>query len=149
MRTIPTISAMVGLALAGCSETIHPDVRVVDAVVVDRTEAGVLVEFALEASSPADHQILLRRVHYSLSLQDGRVFEASRYAEVTAPTGRSQVIRLPVVIPADRGSGDVAFRLSGDLWYEPLGPLSRGMDEMEFYHPSTGFSDDGVIHLGP
>ncbi|MFG0325723.1 MAG: hypothetical protein ACF8SC_00440 [Phycisphaerales bacterium JB037] len=148
-RRLTPIALLAPLALlTACAGTSAPTIRVADAAIVDRSPAGVAVEFVLEADNPNDAPLPLRGVRYTLELEDGRRFEVRRLAETTLSKLGTQRIAIPVAIPMDATTPPrLAYSLRGSVEYLEPGAFNEILFDAGVNVPTASFRDRGTIQL--
>lgn len=139
--------ALVG---AGCESYRSPELSVVDARAVERTEAGTGLRFTLDATNENDVALPLREVTYTLDVDGRRVFSATRSPEATLRRQGTQQFVLPAVIPTEGGSGGGGgrYRLAGTLTYVTPGQIAELLFDTGVSVPSVGFSFEGEVPTG-
>ncbi len=140
-------ATLASTALSGCHT--KPTIEVVDARVTGRTAEAVLVEFDLDATNPNDFDLPMHEASYSLSVDGRQVFHGARSAEATLGRGSTQRIVLPVPVPAAGASGERRYLLTGSIQYVTPSELADVFFDARLIRPSVGFSDRGVLDLGP
>ncbi len=156
--TPPRWFALAALALfctlGGCSLQYRaPTLRVVDAEVTERTDAGVVIAFTVEGENPNSFELPLVHVNYALSLDGKRVFVGERLAEATLPSNGVQRVHLPAAIPTDRWSpakatAETPYRLTATMVYLTPGTLAEILFDVGVRKPSVSLAASGALHVG-
>jgi len=136
--------------LGGCSSQPAPDLRVIGAEVTDRTDAGLVVLFTVEAENSTGVEVPLRDVEYTVSLHGKPIFTGTRSAQATIRRYGVQDFQLPAAIPAAQAtqlSGTVPYTVSGTVTYQVPGVLAKALFDMDVLRPSTGFEGRGVVEV--
>lgn len=136
-------------ALAGCSTYTDPRLDVTRARVVERTDAGVVIDFFVDATNPNEVPLPLREVRYTLELDGKPVFTGFRSPESTIRRFGTQPITLPAVVRAeDAGglsAGTAVYRLSGTLTYTTPGEIEEILFDNSIRRPTVSFADEGTL----
>jgi hypothetical protein len=138
------------LVLAGCSSTPAPDLRVTGAEVTERTDAGLVVLFTVEAENRSGVEVPLRDVEYTVSLHGKPLFTGTRSAQATVRRYGVQDFQLPAAIPAPQAAqltGTIPYTVSGTVTYQVPGVLSKALFDMDVIRPTTGFEGRGVVEV--
>lgn len=131
------------LALTGCAAPKGPAVEVVDAALVDLTDDGLVLRFALDAHNTSADPVPLREIDYTLRLDGKVVFRGTRSAEATIRRYGTQTLALPVAIPfADAPpSGQIPYELTGTIAYIPPGAFAEILFDADLVRPTISFKD--------
>lgn len=156
-NTAPALAlAAAAVALTGCSSGPGPAFRVVSITETARSDEAVVLDFAIEAENRTDEPLPLQRVSYGVTLDGVRVFEGQRAARATAPRFGTQVVELPVVVPADllpleRFDSDtpLPYVLEGTVEYQTPGRFAEFLFDLNLRRPKAGLRETGVLELGP
>ncbi len=153
-----TLVLLIGPALAGCTSYAPPKLEVVEAALAAETPDGLVISFALDAANDNAVELPLRQVRYRLALDGRRVFEGVRSPEATLRRYGSQRIVFPAVVALGpegdtgagrtRPTGEVAYRLEGELMYTTPGQIARILFDAGVSRPSVAFAREGRIDLG-
>jgi len=156
---VGSVGALVLLGLltvgpSGCTRYQAPKFRVVSIVEQERSEQAVVLGFNLEAENRNDEPLPLERAVYSLTLDGEEVFRGSRIARVTAPRFGTQVLELPVVVPADAvppgrfdAAGEMRYRLDGTVEYLTPGRFSEFLFDLNVRRPEAPIDVRGTLEL--
>ena len=149
MRRASTILTVVGAAcLVGCSSVQSPEIRIVDARVVDETPEGVTLEFTLEGSNPNNESLPLREVSYALEVDGRRVFSGRRSAEGARLRLGDQRFLLPAVVPSSDATGSLegsSYRLAGTAVYLAPGAIAEILFDSGLSRPTVSFAGTGTL----
>lgn len=145
--------AILGIATGvcgGCSWYHAPELDVKDVTVAQETSQGMVLSFGLNATNENEVALPLKIVRYSLSLEGDRVFSGQRAAEATLRRKGTQRLLLPAAVGWEdvggaRPTGDVRYRLSGEMSYVTPGQLAELLFDTGVRRPSVRFSEEGVI----
>jgi hypothetical protein len=138
------------LMLAACG-TPPPRLAVTGARLAERSTAGVVLEFRLEAENPGDKALPLREVSCRLTLAGEEVFRGERLAQSTLRRYGTQELILPAVVPhafLERHPGLTEYEFSGSVTYVTPGVLAEVLFDAELIQPSESFSRSGTLDLG-
>jgi hypothetical protein len=160
MRSLPSTSLILPLILStacalmsgGCgSSYAAPKLRVTNATVAERTDAGVVLDFTVEADNVNEEALPLREVRYDVYVDQRKVFSGYRSPEATLRRFGTQQVRLPAVIATGPGqtppSGTASYRVVGTLVYFTPGSIAEILFENDLRKPSVSFSEDGQVDL--
>lgn len=138
-----------GLSIAGgCSTYSAPGLVVSGVRIADRTEAGIVLDFELEATNRNEIELPLREVRYSLSLDGKEVFRGVRSPEASLRRLGTQRIHVPAVVPAsDVTAGTARYVLAGDLGYTTPGQLAQVLFDIKVRRPNVSFREEGNVDL--
>lgn len=143
--------AMLGTisALTGCSLHNKPSLTVASAKVTDRTDAGFVIDFIIDAKNTNEFELPLKEASYTVWLNDAKVFSGIRSPEASLRRFGIQEVRLPAAIPSslDLPDGVVSYRISGSLLYIRPGTLAEVLFDAGVVTPSKSFSGHGTIDL--
>lgn len=141
--------AAASISLGGCFAVPTPDLRIVGAHLVERTDAGVVINVEIEGANRTASDMKLRSIHYWMSLNGERVFESDRTPQATFPALGVQSFTVPVAVPTYAlPTGDpVAFRFGATLTYLVLGPLAEAMFDLNVRKPTVQITASGKIDL--
>ena len=135
--------------LGGCSTYSAPGLRVSQVRVAERTEAGVVLDFALEATNRNEVELPLREVRYSVSLDGKEVFRGVRSPEASLRRLGTQTIHVPAVVPAaDAGARTARYVLAGELGYITPGQFAQVLFDIKVRRPNVAFREEGDVELG-
>ena len=136
-------------AVGGCSSYSAPGLTVSQVRVADRTQAGIVLDFELEATNRNEIELPLREVRYSLSLDGKEVFRGVRSPEASLRRLGTQTIHVPAVVPAaDMGAGPARDGLAGELGDTTPGRVAQVLFDIKVRRPNVGFREEGVVELG-
>jgi hypothetical protein len=136
--------------LGGCSSQAAPSLKVTGAEVAERSEAGLVVLFTVEAENASGVEVPLRDVEYTVSLHGKPVFSGTRSAQATVRRYGVQDFYLPAAIPASQATqltGAVPYTVNGTVTYQVPGVLAKALFDMDVIRPSTGFEGRGVVEV--
>ncbi len=117
----------------------------------ERSTAGAVLEFRLQADNPGDKALPLREVSCRLSLAGEEVFRGERLAQSTLRRYGTQELVLPAVVPhafLERHPGLTEYEFSGAVTYVTPGVLAEVLFDAELIQPGESFSGKGVLDLG-
>ncbi len=159
-RHLPSRTLGIGVAfgltlvtLTGCGGHSYaaPKLRVTDAAVTERSDAGVVMKFTIEADNPNEEALPLREVRYDVYVDQRRVFSGYRSPEATLRRFGTQIVSLPAVIALPAGQaapgGTASYRVTGTLVYQTPGSFAEVLFDNDLRRPTVGFSEDGQIDL--
>ncbi len=139
--------------LGGCSSHAPPKLTVTDAALTGESPTGYVITFRLAAENSNRDQLPLRKISYTLWINEHQVFSGSRSPEATLARLAIQELRLPAAAPIDaehpRPVGIVSYRISGTLTYVTTSQLMEVLYDSGLPPPTAPFSHDGTIDLGP
>jgi Late embryogenesis abundant protein len=150
IHALTPVAAIVAAALlGGCSMHAKPTLTVASAQVTDRTDAGMVIDFLINAQNANEFELPLREATYTVWLNDTRVFKGVRSPEASLRRFGVQEVRLPAAIPSSINlpSGTVPYRIRGELSYVRPGALSEVLFDAGVITPSRSFSAKGTIDL--
>lgn len=140
--------SLAGALLAGCSTYDAPTLSVVDARITQETDAGVVIDFGLDASNTNEFEVPLERVSYTLRLDGRRVFTGTRSAEATVRRLGTQRVTLPAAIDLAKfelPTGDVPYELSGSVVYVTPGEIAELLFDAGVRRPKAKFRHRGTL----
>lgn len=155
-RTVWWGVAAIGLfaVLSGCTTGATPVLEVTAARAVERTDAGTVLVFDIEATNPGSKPLPLEDVNFSLSLDGREVFRGLRSAESTVPRFGVKRFRLPVAIPAatepgapDAAAGAGQYAISGTVAYVPSNIFAQTARDAGVINPTASFDATGTVDL--
>jgi hypothetical protein len=145
--------ACAGAALlpAGCSlwssgadET--PTLTVGEPAIAQRTDAGDVLRFPVDALNPTDRPLSLKEVQYTLSVDGVPVTTVDRSPEATLPPFAPGTLSLPAAMPRGVGTPGVSrYRLEGRLIFLPPSRFREILYEERLAAPSVSFVSEGVL----
>lgn len=137
------------LLLVACHAS--PRFTVTDVAMTGESDEAYVLTFTLLGENPGDEPLPLRRVSYSLTLDETPVFSGTRLAQATLPAHGAQAITLPVSIPAEGGAPPLGvsanYRISGSVEYLPPGSISELLFDSRLRIPTTGFGERGAFEF--
>jgi LEA14-like dessication related protein len=142
----------IGAAMSGCSLAPAPRLRDATVTAGPRTPEGQVLLINVTADNPGRRPLPLREVDYSLAIDGREVFRGRRSAQATIRRFGSQQIQLPAVIPADAmpaglPTGEVSYRVNGEVTYIRPGALSQTLFDAELIQPSVTLDTSGKIGI--
>lgn len=150
------LGLLVCAGLTGCSGYRSPTITVTGAEVVQRTDEGVAIRFALDLANPNDEELELRQFNYSLTVNGKKVYSGRRAAEATLRAAGEKRLFLPAVLRYDLLGWDdrsrpseVGYSLSGSLLYVTPGEIAEILLDTGVRKPRVRFSEAGRVMLGP
>lgn len=149
---LSVLASVAGLPLAGgCASNVPPSLSVAGVAITQQTDAGVVIEFTLNAENTNPVALPLREMRYSLFLDGREVFRGYRSPEATLRRYGVQQLKLPAVIALDPGqavpSGQVTYHLQGTLAYTTPGQIAEILFENDVRRPTVFFSEKGTLDL--
>jgi hypothetical protein len=139
-------------ALGGCTSYRPPSLSVAGVAVTERTEAGVVLEFTLNATNVNSVALPLREMRYSLELDGREVFRGYRSPEATLRRYGQQHLKVPAAIALEPGqappSGAVKYTLEGTLTYLVPGEFAQVLFDADVRRPKVRFSQKGTLDMG-
>lgn len=142
------LSTLAGAALTGCSAYDAPTLSVESARITQETDAGMVIEFGVDASNSNEFELPLERVSYTLRLDGQRVFSGTRSAEATIRRLGTQQITLPAAIDLSKynvPTGEVDYELSGSVVYVTPGELAELLFDAGVRRPKAKFRHRGSL----
>ena len=129
---------------------IKPSLSVASAKVTDRTDAGFVIDFIIDAKNANEFELPLKEATYTVWLDDAKVFKGVRSPEASLRRFGIQEVRLPAAIPSSLNlpDGVVTYRITGTLSYIRPGALSEVLFDAGVITPSRSFAAQGTIDLG-
>ncbi len=140
--------AAMGLAVGGCSSYSAPALKVSQVRVAERTETGVVLDFAIEATNHNEIELPLRDVRYSVCLDGTVVFRGVRSPEASLRRLGTQTIHVPAVVPPESTNGTVRYVIDGKLGYTTPGQFAQVLFDIKVKRPTVAFRDEGAVELG-
>lgn len=138
-------------APGGCSSYVPPMLAVTSVAITEKTDAGIVLEFTLNAENVNSVALPLREMRYRVSLDGREVFRGYRSPEATLRRYGVQQLKLPAVIALGPGqpppSGEVKYSLDGTLTYLIPGELAEILFENDVRRPTVTFSEKGTFDL--
>lgn len=153
MRYAPALALpFAALLLTGCGASYSaPKLRVTNATVTERTDAGVVLNITVEADNANEEALPLREVRYDVFVGDRKVFSGNRSPEATLRRFGTQQVTLPAVIALAPGesapAGSANYRIQGTLVYVTPGSIAEILFENDIRKPTISFSDGGQVDL--
>lgn len=144
------LSAALCLALPGCTTYTPPSLTVSRVAVTERSDAGMVLEFTLDAENVNSVALPLQEMRYTLDLDGREVFRGYRSPEATLRRYGRQQLRVPVALEPGQAppSGSVRYRLDGVLTYLTPGELARVLFESDVRRPKVRFTETGTLDMG-
>lgn len=146
------IAPAMAASLGACAPHTAPSLSVTGVRVAQRTDAGLVIDFQIDARNVNSFALPLKRARYTVWLDDRRVFQGVRSPEASLRRLGTQRLHLPAAIPASVPLPHkvVRYRISGTLSYVRPGALAEVLFDAGIITPSTSFSHTGTIDLaGP
>lgn len=139
----------ISMTLGGCFSTPTPDLRIVGAQVVERTDAGAVIDMTIEGANRTAKDMKLRSIRYWMSLDGKRVFEGERTPQATFPALGVQSFSVPIAAPITAlPTGEkAAYKFSATLMYLIPGPLAEAMYDLNVRKPTVSITASGQIDL--
>lgn len=142
------IASLASLVAPGCG-TADPNVRAVEAIVAERSDAGYVVAITLEGENPNDIELPLRFIDYTVDIDGKRVFSGRRSPEATLRRKGTQRFEIaaaaPVAAPEGVPTGVRRWRVSGSLGYIAPGAFAETLFDLGVRRPTVGFAGSGEI----
>lgn len=136
-------------ALGGCFAYKPPALSVASATITDRTEAGMVLSFDIDARNDNTIELPLANVDYTVWLDGRRVFSGTRSAEASLRRVGTQKLTLPAAIPADfiPDAGPALYRIEGRLTYLIPGRLAEVLFDAGVLRPKVAFGGHGDVDV--
>lgn len=147
-----SIALALAASLGACAPHTAPSLSVSGVRVSHRTDAGLVIDFQIDARNVNSFALPLKSARYTVWLDDRRVFQGVRSPEASLRRLGTQRLHLPAAIPASvpLPHGVVDYRISGRLSYVRPGALAEVLFDAGIVTPSTSFSHTGTVDLaGP
>ncbi len=134
-------------ALGGCSSNLRQVTARVDSVRVDeKTDEGVRVLVTVVAENPNDIPLPVVRAEYEVDMPDRETFSFTDLPGTTVPAKGKQVFTFPAAFARVESGNDAdAYRVSGQLTYEPPGEIRKLLTDYSVPLPSAGFKSKGTL----
>lgn len=151
-KWICLIAVLAG-SLAGCradGEALQQPVSSVsDVWIEDQTPRGVRLMIRVDVENPNDIPLPVTKADYALTVKDLGTFEFADQPPVALPPRGKQTIELAAAFgDGERPVAGHAYKVSGDVTYEPPGEIRKLLTEYRVPLPSTPFSKRGHL-AGP
>jgi len=145
MRTIPVLTLALGAGVLGaCSSGQPPTFTVLGAEVTQRSDEGTLVSIDIEADNPNVDPLPLPEVQYEVFIDGRRAFAGTRSPQTTLRAFGRQSFSIPAAVEGDVPEG-AAFRVSGQVRYQPPGAWRETLTDLGFGLPTSGLNGGGAI----
>ena len=143
MRWTVGVAVLVG-AMGGCASYAPPTLTVSSARVAEETDAGYVVDFAIDATNRNDVELPLKEVRYTLRLDGAEVFRGVRSPEASLRRLGTQQFHIPAAVPGRPAAG-ARYALDGELLYITPGQLAQVLFDIRVRRPKVGFRQEGVV----
>ena len=144
-----SIALALAASLGACAPHAPPSLSVSGVRVAQRTDAGLVIDFQIDARNVNSFALPLKSARYTVWLDDRRVFKGVRSPEASLRRLGTQRLHLPAAIPASvpLPRGVVGYRISGTLSYVRPGALAEVLFDAGVITPTTNFSHTGTVDL--
>lgn len=141
--------ALSALLAAGCASYAPPSLVVAEARPRDQTSAGVVLDFAIDATNPNPVELPLKEVRYTLTLDGREVFRGVRSPEASLRRLGTQRFHIPAAVPFAGAPPAVPARytLRGEVLYITPGQLAQALFDIKVRRPTVGFHGEGTVAL--
>lgn len=143
------------IALSGCAGYENPQINITGVRLTETTDEAAALSFGLDLHNPNNEPLTLLEFEYDLVIDGKPVFEGKRAAETTLAARGSKSIAIPAVIPFEAAKWlegvppSAEYRVAGKLRYLTPGKIFQVLFDLGVRRPTVGFSDAGVVALGP
>lgn len=131
-------------AMSGCSATGTPAARVLDAALVEQTDAGSRIEFVVELDNPRDEHYPLIEARYTIRVEGAGEFRFTEYPTAALPGEDRQRLLLAGALPAT-GLAGRRWSVSGAVSYQPGGELRQVLTDSGVPRPVASFRGKGTL----
>jgi len=137
------------MMIGGCFTAPTPDLRIVSAKIVERTDAGAVIDVTIEGANRTAKDMKLRSIRYRMSLDGKRVFEGERTPQATFPALGVQSFSVPIAtsITALPTGENAAYTFGATLMYLVPGPLAEAMYDLNVRKPTVKMTATGHLDL--
>jgi len=142
---LPALTALLIAALAGCSTYPSPKLAVTDARVTEKTDAGCVITFSVDATNSAEIALPLKTLDYAVYLNDVEVFRGTRSPEATLRRYGTQKITFPAVVAGQTPAPGTSYRVEGTLGYIAPGEIAAILFDYDIERPTVPFSAAGTL----
>ncbi|MCA9309699.1 MAG: hypothetical protein KDA21_00725, partial [Phycisphaerales bacterium] len=139
--------------LGGCNGASPPRFTVVDARLIEQSDAGYVVHFTIEGENRNPDPLPLHDISYSVVMNGHQVFAAQRFAGRTLPRYGTARIDLPVTfstlnpdVPAPVGTHE--YTLRGQITWKPPAAFAEVLFDQSLHRPDARFNEKGVLEFG-
>ena len=137
--------AALPFALLGACTGSPPTFTVAEAYVAGKTDAGTLVNIAIDAKNTSGDPIPLWQLNYTVDMPGHSAKgTVSRFAEATVAAGSTVRFEIPVTTNA---AGNVPLNLHATVAYVPGGRFRELLTEVGIPLPTTSFNGGTTVNL--